>query len=64
MTHKEQLRKIFREAGIVVSEETDGIGHNLVIKAEAGPKNTGYGGFVTVLSFDEDDKLVEVGLWE
>lgn len=45
--------------------EAEPTGRQLLrIEEGAGPKNTGYGGFMTVVIFEADGTLVEWGTWE
>lgn len=71
MTELEQMKAMLRRAGVNFSEpfavsrrwepETE---HEIVIEADDGPANVGYGGFVSKMGFTAEGALLWVGAWE
>lgn len=64
MNDLETIKEILTRAGVVYSESRDVAGACLTITEGEGPKNLGYGGFMTQISFNPDDSLDSVGAWE
>lgn len=74
-TDLERVREVLSGAGVVFEEQgsyRDADGDPMVTRAITevrvasgdGPRNGGYSGLFTVLSFDASGALVEVGAWE
>jgi hypothetical protein len=69
VSDRKTLEAMLDRAGIVwtLVESVERAGDAAVvleIEAKAGPKNLGYGYFVSRLGFDEDGSLVNWGCWE
>ena len=60
MSDRERVIEMLDDFGVVWREE-DG---RVVVEAQTGPKNVGYVGFVTAISFDEDGNFQSWGCWE
>jgi hypothetical protein len=69
VSDRKTLEAMLDRAGIVwqILEEFDRAEEAAVVlevEAKAGPKNLGYGHFVSRLGFDENGSLVNWGCWE
>lgn len=59
LTDKEKLVNLFKEFGVEFIDE------DIYITCEqGGEKVKGYYGFVTIFSFTEDGKFINMGAWE
>ncbi len=61
MTDREVLKAMFDRAGVVWSEDEDGM---TVSENDGGEANAGYSYFMAGFGFNEDGSLKYVGAWE
>lgn len=64
MTDLDRVKFLLDYFGVVYTEEDYKQRHLLTIEAGAGPKNTGYAGFITSFEFDMENNFMEIGAWE
>lgn len=64
MAQYERLIALLRDADIVFEEHEHEGTRYVTVEAFAGPKNTGYSGFLTSVAFDADGQMTEWGAWE
>lgn len=69
VSDRKTIEAMLDRAGIVWTlvesvERAENAAVVLEVEAKAGPKNLGYGYFVSRLGFDEDGSLVNWGCWE
>lgn len=69
MTDREIIIGILTRAGIAWKVETETIWrveteNDIVVESKQGPNNLGYSGFFAVFSFNPDDSLKSIGVWE
>lgn len=64
MKDMEKVRSLLTELGVVYTEELHGGRLILRVTEGEGPKNVGYGGFITDFEFNLEGTFLEMGAWE